>query len=106
MMSSRRLHSLLDEVYSELRRIEDEELTIVPVTVTTAVPLDDDLRDKVMRKAEKLFDSAVELSERVDVGIIGGIVLEGRGERYDASVRAQLANIRTQLASAALGGEQ
>ena len=37
---------------------------------------------------------------------IGGIMLEVRGKRYDASVRAQLANIRKTLSSSFIGGEE
>ena len=44
--------------------------------------------------------------ERVDPQIIGGVVLEARGNRYDASVRAQLSNIRKQLSSVYIESEQ
>ena len=46
------------------------------------------------------------LVERVDPSIIGGIMLEARGKRHDASVRAQLANIRKTLSSSFIGGEE
>ena len=35
--------------------------------------------------------------ERVDPSILGGIVVETRGHRYDASVRAQLTYIKNKL---------
>ena len=75
------------------------------MTVTTAVPLDDDLREKVIAKAEKDLNAPVYLVERVDPSIIGGVVLEARGNRYDASVRAQLANIRKTLSSTFIGSD-
>ena len=74
------------------------------VTVTTAVAMDDDLREKVLEKARGLFDAAIYLVERIDPAILGGIILEARGQRYDASVRAQLASIRKRLASASTRG--
>ena len=69
------------------------------------VPLDDDLREKVRAKAEADLKAPVYLVERVDPSIIGGIMLEARGKRHDASVRAQLANIRKTLSSSFIGGE-
>ena len=78
----------------------------VSVTVTTAVPMDDDLRAKVRAKAQKDLGLPVYLVERVDPSIIGGIMLEVRGKRYDAAVRAQLANIRKTLSASFIGGEE
>ena len=79
---------------------------VVPVTVTTAVEMDDDLRAKALAKARELFGSEVELIERVDPKIIGGIIVEGGAERYDASVRTQLAVVRHSLASSFVGGAE
>ena len=76
------------------------------MTVTTAVPMDDELRKAVSAKAEADLDAPVYLVERVDPSIIGGIMLEVRGKRYDASVRAQLSNIRKTLSSSFNGGEE
>ena len=67
----------------------------------------DDLYDNANRaKAEADLKDPVYLVERVDPSIIGGIMLEARGKRHDASVRAQLANIRKTLSSSFIGGEE
>lgn len=96
---------LVDAVSKEYKEILDKGDDTVSVTVTTAVPMDDDLRAKVRAKAEKDLGSSVYLVERVDPSILGGIILEQRGKRYDASVRAQLSNIRKQLADTFIGVE-
>ena len=98
--------SLVSEVAKRYKEIIDTEDKTASVTVTTAVPMDDDLRAKVRAKAEKDLGVPVYLVERVDPSIIGGIMLEVRGKRYDASVRAQLANIRKTLSSSFMGGEE
>ncbi len=97
---------LIAEVSKHYKELLDNEDKTVSVTVTTAVPMDDDLRAKVKAKAEKDLDAPVYLVERVDPSIIGGIMLEQRGKRYDASVRAQLSNIRKKLSSSFNGGEE
>lgn len=97
---------LVSQVAKQYKEYLDAEDKTVSVTVTTAVPLDDDLHEKVRAKAEADLKAPVYLVERVDPSIIGGIMLEARGKRYDASVRAQLANIRKTLSSSFIGGEE
>lgn len=97
---------LVSQVAKQYKEYLDAEDKTVSVTVTTAVPLNDDLREKVRAKAEADLKAPVYLVERVDPSIIGGIMLEARGKRYDASVRAQLANIRKTLSSSFIGGEE
>ena len=80
--------------------------TVVSITVTTAVAMDDDLRAKVRAKVNELYGPDAPMFEEVDPKILGGIVLEGGGRRYDASVRAQLANVRSTLSSSFMGGDQ
>lgn len=97
---------LVAQVAKQYKEYLDAGDKTVSVTVTTAVPLDDDLREKVRAKAEADLKAPVYLVERVDPSIIGGIMLEARGKRHDASVRAQLANIRKTLSSSFIGGEE
>ena len=97
---------LVAQVAKQYKEYLDAEDKTVSVTVTTAVPLDDDLREKVRAKAEADLKAPVYLVERVDPSIIGGIMLDARGKRHDASVRAQLANIRKTLSSSFIGGEE
>lgn len=97
---------LVAQVAKQYKEYLDAEDKTVSVTVTTAVPLDDDLREKVRAKAEADLKAPVYLVERVDPSIIGGIMLEARGKRHDASIRAQLANIRKTLSSSFIGGEE
>ena len=96
------LISDVERAYNELLESEDET---VSVTVTTAVPMDDDLRAKVRAKAEKELSAPIYLVERVEPSIIGGIILEAYGKRFDASVKAHLANIRKTLTSTSIGSD-
>jgi F-type H+-transporting ATPase subunit delta len=96
---------LVDDVARTYKQILDTEDQTVSATVTTAVPMDDDLRQKVIAQAEEHLNAPVYLVERVDPSIIGGIILEARGNRYDASVRAQLSAIRKTLSSTFMGSD-
>jgi F-type H+-transporting ATPase subunit delta len=75
---------LIDQVYREFKeRLDNGDLTI-SVDVTTAVPMGDELRAKVIEKCEQDFDRPVYLVEHVEPKIIGGIIIEARGHRRDA----------------------
>lgn len=97
---------LIHQVYNEYKeRLDNGDLTI-SVDVTTAVPLGDELRAKVKEKCEHDFDRPVYLVEHVEPKIIGGIIIEARGHRRDASVRTHLVNIRKNLSSSFVGGDE
>ena len=98
---------LLDKVYTEYKGLLDKSDDTVSVDVTTAVPMDDEMRERVREKCRKDFNNApVYLVEHVDPSILGGIILEAKGHRRDASIKAQLINIRKTLSSAPTGGDE
>ena len=97
---------LLDKVYSEYKGLLDKSDDTVSVDMTTAVPMDDEMRERVREKCRKDFDAPVYLVEHVDPSILGGIILEAKGHRRDASVKAQLINVRKKLSSANMGGDE
>lgn len=98
---------------SKLSRItasfEDQlrtELNLNVVEVTTAVPLDDDLRAKITAKLAADLGTDVVLDERVDASILGGIIMSANGRRIDASVTSQLDHARNVLTQNTDGGER
>jgi F-type H+-transporting ATPase subunit delta len=98
--------TLVEKVARQYKELVDAGDDTVLVSVTTAVPLDERLRAKVKNQAEAELGKPVYLVEHVSPDILGGIVLEARGKRYDVSVRAQLANIRKTLTSTFIGGDK
>lgn len=88
---------MLPQVAEAFRAMADEDEDVVGVTVTTAIPLDDELRAKIRARLEQDLDCEVFLIEQVDPTIIGGLVLEARGQRRDVSVKTQLRAARKTL---------
>ena len=93
---------LIQKVYEYLKDLTDGDETVV-VDVTTAVPLDDELRGMVLAKCMTELKMPVYLVEHVEPSILGGIILEAQGQRRDASVKNQLVNIRKRLSATFMG---
>ena len=89
-MSKRDQLDLLPKVAAAFKYVAEEDEDVVGVTVTTAIPLDDELRQTITKKCEQDFGRKVFLIEQVDPSIVGGLVLEARGKRRDISVKTQL----------------
>jgi len=64
---------------------------------TTAVPMGQKEREAVVKMVEKHYHVTLEFSEKVDKDLIGGFVIEIDDKRIDASVAAQLKQIKQQL---------
>ena len=90
---------ILPAIADAYRTRTEEDDEVVGVTVTTAVPLDDALRASLTERCERELGRKVFLIEHVDPSIIGGIVLEARGQRRDISVKTRLRAMRDNLAS-------
>lgn len=98
--------ALLDQVYADLKTMLDSEDETVTVDVTTAMPMDAELRQKVRDKCAKDFGAPIFLVEHVEPWILGGIIIEAKGHRRDASIHAQLVNIRKTLSSSFMGSDE
>ncbi len=104
-MEDERDLALLDQVYADLKTMLDSEDETVTVDVTTAMPMNAELRKKVRDKCVQDFKAPVFLVEHVEPWIVGGIIIEAKGHRRDASIHAQLVNIRKTLSSSFMGSD-
>jgi len=92
-------------VLFRVRRAFDEmwakEQRLLEVSVTSAVPLDEETVNGIGKKIEEQTGQRVELSSTVDPDLIGGIVIRVGNKVLDASVRNRLERFRRSVASAA-----
>ena len=78
-----------------------EENKLLPVTVTSAVELDEGLVEGLGERIEEQTGKKVELTSRVDPDVLGGLVLQVGNMVLDASIRNRLEQLRKQVAKAA-----
>ena len=69
--------------------------------MTTAVPLDDEQRARMVEKLSKMTDKLVVLNEKVDESLIGGVLLEMNGQRYDNTLKNRLKSIHSAMVQGA-----
>jgi F-type H+-transporting ATPase subunit delta len=78
-----------------------EENRLLPVTVTSAVELDEGLVREIGRRIEEQTGRRVELSSNVDPDVLGGLIVRVGNMVLDASIRNRLESLRKQVARAA-----
>jgi len=92
----------LPAVLAEFIRLDNARQGIVTATAISAAPLEPaEVRDLTAR-LEQLSGGRIELSQRVDPSLLGGIQVQLGDRLIDGSVRGRLERLRHRLASGAL----
>ena len=73
---------------------------IAVATVTTAEPLRGEQRERLIEKLKAMTGRGVSLVEKTDASLMGGILLEMEGQRWDNTVKNRLDSIRRVLTEA------
>lgn len=71
----------------------NEEHGILPVCAVTAVPLTEEQKARLVQKLESMTGKSVELTNRIDPGIFGGVRLHYDGKQVDGTVKNRLDTI-------------
>jgi F-type H+-transporting ATPase subunit delta len=77
-----------------------EENKLLPVIVTSAVELDEELVTSIGERIEEQTGRRVELSSKVDPDVLGGLQVRVGNMVLDATVRNRLEQLRKQVARA------
>lgn len=67
---------------------------IITIEITTAYAIDDETRRKITDLLKDIQHKDIELVEKIDKNIIGGVVLKMDDRKFDASLRRQLLRLR------------
>jgi len=78
-----------------------EENKLLPVTVTSAVELDESLVEEIGKRIEDQTGRTVELSSNVDPEVLGGLMVRVGNMVLDGTVRNRLERLRKSVAKAA-----
>jgi F-type H+-transporting ATPase subunit delta len=78
---------------------------ITESVLTTAVKVDDKVREQITELITSVFKTKVELTENIDPEIIGGFILRVDDKYIDASIRNKLRKIKKELKGIVLTAE-
>lgn len=80
----------------------NEDNGILPVKAVTAVPLSEEQRAKLADKLARITGKTIELENRVDPAVLGGVRLDYDGLRVDDTVSHRLEAVRSMLKNTVL----
>lgn len=80
----------------------NDDAGILEAVAVTAIPLPEDLREKLIKKLCDTTGKKIDLSERIDPSVLGGIRLEMDGQQLDGTVRHKLNELRHILSDTVL----
>lgn len=86
-----------EKIIAEYERYDKEQRGITEVEVTTAG--DTKISKSMLDELNKLVGKDIEIKQKVDNGIIGGVVIRAGDTLIDGSVRNQLTQLRQDLES-------
>ena len=92
--------SLGPSIAAFFREMVDDERGVVRATVTTAGELDEERRRDLVQRLSEQLGREVMIEERVDPGLLGGVVVRIGDRLLDGSARARLRALRTRLETA------
>ncbi len=81
--------------FEELYNIENNRL---PITITSAVKLDDKRKEEILNKVSEWTDKKMIPEYRIDESVKGGVLIKIADMVYDATIKNQLDSLRKKLA--------
>lgn len=94
LITKKKREALLLDIAERFLLLYKIDQGIESAVLTTAVPLDDDTRTKVLNFIKKQGVNQVDLLEKVDQNLIGGAILRLGDKQLDASVARQIKDLK------------
>ncbi|TBV82264.1 MAG: F0F1 ATP synthase subunit delta [Desulfobulbaceae bacterium] len=88
---------ILPEIAGAYQAMVDQEHNLVRGTVVSVTELAPELNEKVKAALEKVTGKRVELTNRIDPAIIGGMVVRVGDLVLDGSIRSQLVELKESI---------
>jgi F-type H+-transporting ATPase subunit delta len=102
LLSKNKREIFLESICRNVLAMIRKEMNIKTAVLTTARKLDQENIGQIIKILEKELGASVELTERVNQKIIGGLILSIDDKQYDASVATRIKKIRQKLIQTSL----
>ena len=101
LLAERHRMPVLFRMRREFEALYAEERKLLPVTITSAVELDEGTVKKIGDEIQDQTGKRIELTTSVDPDVIGGLAMQVGNVIMDATIRARLERLRKEVAKAA-----
>lgn len=89
---------LLGQICQQMISLYNKKNGIASVQVTTAIPLEDSLKQELLKQIKEAYSYAsVEMEEHVNADLLGGMIMRIGDKQLDVSIRRQLNDIKKEL---------
>jgi F-type H+-transporting ATPase subunit delta len=97
LLLEKRRFKCLPEIAYFFRKLAQEKLGILDVSMITAIPIDEETQEKVRRSLEERFQKKLQFKQSVNAKLLGGGVLMIGNKMIDNSIQGKLAKLRKHL---------
>jgi len=89
--------NILGDVAQKYNQLFDQSQGTQVAKVTTAIPLNDQLKAKVLAKVKELTGKDAEIENIIDESILGGFILRVGDIQYNASIANKLSKLKREF---------
>ena len=89
--------AIISDIANSFIQLYNKNNNIKEVIVITASPIDKDLEKKILSQIKIPAAKSINLINLVDSSIIGGFIIRYDGKEYNASIKQNLKNLKTEL---------
>lgn len=89
--------AIISDIASCFIQLYNKNNNIKEAIVITAFPIDKDLEKKILSQIKIPAAKSINLINLVDSSIIGGFIIRYDGKEYNASIKQNLKNLKTEL---------
>jgi F-type H+-transporting ATPase subunit delta len=88
---------LLPDIAIEYEKLLEKHQGIIKTKVITAVQMSEEAKLRLKEKLEQLSGKKIEIIQKIDRSIIGGIIVQMHNQVIDRSIRRELEQLRQDL---------
>lgn len=93
ILVDKRRESYILDIVKEYKKLFNEYKNIVKVVAMTALPMEEDSKNRLVESLGKKLNKTVELTNEIDPSVIGGILLKIEDKIIDGTLKGQLDSI-------------
>jgi len=89
--------NILHDISEEFEKLMEDHQGLIKARVVTAVHIQDEAKERLRQKLEKITGKKIEIIHKIDKSIIGGVIIYLHNTVIDNSVRRELGVLKHNL---------